>query len=186
MYRFNGMDKRLQRSAETVCMIMEAFEKHLDKIQLDIVGHSGDSPVHNLASLNNFPKNDKERLKVLEKMYAHAQFCQSGDNTLEGIRAACRHLASDSSQLDDDDDCGEKFVLALSDANLERYGIHPSYLSKALTCEPGVNAAIVFIGSMDTEAERVCKQLPPNKAFVCLQLDKLPQVLKTLLTSTIL
>jgi len=185
MYRFNGMDKRLQRSAETVCMIMEAFQGHQDKIQLDIVGHSGDSPVHNLATLSNFPKNDKERLKVLEKMYAHAQFCQSGDNTLEGIRAACRQVASDN-KGDDDEDSGEKYVLALSDANLERYGIHPSYLSKALTCEPNVNAAIVFIGSMDTEAERVCKQLPPNKAFVCLQLDKLPQVLKTLLTSTIL
>ena len=70
MYRFNGMDKRLQRSAETVCMIMEAFQGHQDKIQLDIVGHSGDSPVHNLATLSNFPKNDKERLKVLEKMYS--------------------------------------------------------------------------------------------------------------------
>ena len=57
---------------------------------------------------------------------AHAQFCQSGDNTLEGIRAACRQVASDN-KGDDDEDSGEKYVLALSDANLERYGIHPSY-----------------------------------------------------------
>ena len=65
--------------------------------------------------------------------HAHAQFCQSGDNTLEGIRAACRHLAKNSIDDDDDENSSEKYVLALSDANLERYNIHPSYLSKALT-----------------------------------------------------
>ena len=60
---------------------------------------------------------------------AHAQFCQSGDNTLEGIRAACHHLAKYNDDDDDDDNTSEKYVLALSDANLERYNIHPSYAS---------------------------------------------------------
>ena len=42
--------------------------------------------------------------------HAHAQFCQSGDNTLEGIRAACRHLAKSSINDDDDENSTEKYV----------------------------------------------------------------------------
>merc|ERR1712110_1194655 len=99
---------------------MEAFQGHDDKIKLDIVGHSGDSPNHSLTRLNQLPTNDKERLKILERMYAYAQFCQSGDHTVEAIEAACRSLGG--MNLDEDDDeAREKYVLALNDANLERY-----------------------------------------------------------------
>ena len=34
------------------------------------------------------PRNEKERLQVLETMVAHAQFCRSGDNTLRGTQMA--------------------------------------------------------------------------------------------------
>ena len=35
---------------------------------------------------NNPPRTRMDRFKVLKKMAAHAQYTQSGDNTLEGIR----------------------------------------------------------------------------------------------------
>lgn len=128
MYRFNGLDGRLKRSAEAVCMVMEGLEGHSKKVKYDIVGHSGDSPCHSLSRLNHEPKNDKERLKVLEHMYAYSQFCQSGDHTVEAIEHAVKSLKMET----DGDNDSEKYVLVLSDANLERYGIRSSTLSRAL------------------------------------------------------
>lgn len=93
MYRFNGHDRRLDRMLQAVLMVMEAFEKHDRKfkvcstvrvfidtypawsdcsllftfsMQLDITGHSGDSPSISFASSAAPPANDKERLEVLE------------------------------------------------------------------------------------------------------------------------
>lgn len=73
MYRFNGFDKRLQRSLETALLVMEALEGKEEKIKYDIVGHSGDGPNHPFVSSNCPPKNEKERLNVLRKMLAHTQ-----------------------------------------------------------------------------------------------------------------
>ena len=41
MYRFNGVDKRLERQLESVLMVMEAFNGYENKIKYDIYGHSG-------------------------------------------------------------------------------------------------------------------------------------------------
>uniref|UniRef100_A0A914DE18 Uncharacterized protein n=1 Tax=Acrobeloides nanus TaxID=290746 RepID=A0A914DE18_9BILA len=73
MYRFNGYDKRLQRSLETALLVMEALEGKEEKIKYDIVGHSGDSPEIPFVVANCPPKNEKERLNVLRKMLAHTQ-----------------------------------------------------------------------------------------------------------------
>lgn len=34
MYRFNGVDGRLERSMEAVCMVMEALESYEDKFKV--------------------------------------------------------------------------------------------------------------------------------------------------------
>lgn len=34
MYRFNGVDGRLERSMEAVCMVMEAFENYEEKFKV--------------------------------------------------------------------------------------------------------------------------------------------------------
>ena len=39
------------------------------------------------------PKNNKERLDTLKTMQAHAQFCLSGDHTLEAAKEAVKALA---------------------------------------------------------------------------------------------
>ena len=38
MYRFNGVDNRLERELESVLMVMEAFEGFESKIKYDIIG----------------------------------------------------------------------------------------------------------------------------------------------------
>uniref|UniRef100_A0A8C2I7Z5 von Willebrand factor A domain-containing protein 8 n=1 Tax=Cyprinus carpio TaxID=7962 RepID=A0A8C2I7Z5_CYPCA len=66
MYRFNGVDGRLERSMEAVCMVMEALENYEHKFKYDIVGHSGDGFDIELVRCDKVPKNNKERLKVLK------------------------------------------------------------------------------------------------------------------------
>lgn len=92
------------------------------------------------------PVNNKQRLQVLEKMHAHAQFCMSGDYTLEASRKAIESVTQREAD--------EYFVIIFSDANLRRYGIPPSALAKSLISNPRVNAFIIFIGSLGNEAER--------------------------------
>ncbi|XP_016086416.1 von Willebrand factor A domain-containing protein 8-like [Sinocyclocheilus grahami] len=66
MYRFNGMDGRLERSMEVVCMVMEALENYEHKFKYDIMGNSGDGFDIELVRCDKVPKNNKERLKVLK------------------------------------------------------------------------------------------------------------------------
>ena len=79
-----------------------------------MVGHSGDTPCAPLVEYGLPPPNEKERLKVIQRMAAHTQFCMSGDHTLEATREAIEEVAT---HLDEAD---EAFVFVLSDANLER------------------------------------------------------------------
>uniref|UniRef100_A0A8D3C2J8 von Willebrand factor A domain-containing protein 8 n=1 Tax=Scophthalmus maximus TaxID=52904 RepID=A0A8D3C2J8_SCOMX len=66
MYRFNGVDGRLERSMEAVCMVMEALESYEHKFKYDVVGHSGDGYDIELVRADSVPKNNKQRLKVLK------------------------------------------------------------------------------------------------------------------------
>lgn len=79
-------------------------------------------------------------------MHAHSQFCWSGDNTLESTNWAIETIA--------EEDCDEAIVIVLSDANLQRYGIPPAELAKAMSSKPNVSAYAVFIGSLGDQAER--------------------------------
>ncbi|XP_062313090.1 von Willebrand factor A domain-containing protein 8 [Osmerus eperlanus] len=178
MYRFNGVDGRLERSMEAVCMVMEALESYEHKFKYDIVGHSGDGYDIELVRTDKVPKNNKQRLKVLKNMHAHSQFCMSGDYTLEGTEAAVRELARQEAD--------ERFVVVLSDANLERYGISPERFARALTSDPQVNAFAIFIGSLGDQAERLQRTLPAGRSFVAMDTKQIPQILQQIFTSTML
>lgn len=82
----------------------------------------------------------------MKEMHAHAQYCFSGDFTLEATSRAINSVASF--------DADEHFVVVLSDANLERYGIPAGQFGKVLTSDPKVNAFAVFIGSLGNQADR--------------------------------
>ena len=61
MYRFNGLDGRLNRSLETALMIMESMDDSLrSKFIYDIVGHSGDSMSIDFVSTTKPPQNEME------------------------------------------------------------------------------------------------------------------------------
>ena len=82
----------------------------------------------------------------LQTLHAHAQFCISGDHTLEATKDAIKKLA--------DEEADEHFVIVLSDANLDRYGIRPQRFAEILTSDEKVNAYVIFIGSLGNQATR--------------------------------
>ncbi|KAM6096548.1 von Willebrand factor A domain-containing protein 8 [Chlamydotis macqueenii] len=178
MYRFNGVDGRLERSMEAVCMVMEAFENYEHKFKYDIVGHSGDGFNIALVGSDKVPKNNKQRLEILKIMHAHAQFCMSGDHTLEGTEHAIREIAREEAD--------EYFVIVLSDANLERYGIQPSRFAQVLTTNAQVNAFAIFIGSLGDQADRLQRTLPAGRSFIAMDTKEIPQILQQIFTSTML
>lgn len=178
MYRFNGYDGRLDREMEAMVLVMEAFQGHEDKILYDIHGHSGEGFGIEFVDALKPPKDNKERLNVIKTMHAHAQFCISGDHTLRASKAAISSLAQE--------DCDEAIVVILSDANLERYGIPPKRFAMTLTEEPKVNAYAIFIGSLGDQATRLTKQMPAGRAFVCLDLKNIPQILQQIFTASML
>ncbi|XP_060665010.1 von Willebrand factor A domain-containing protein 8 [Drosophila nasuta] len=180
MYRFNGYDGRLDRELEAVVMVMEAFHGYEKKIVYDIIGHSGEGwelPFVNAASA---PKNDKDRYMAIRQMHAHSQYCWSGDSTVKAAREACTSLSAEENYENGT-------VVVLSDANLARYGIAPKDLAKALRSgEPKVKGYVIFIGSLAEEAEEIITEMPAGQSFVCMDVTKLPQILKQIFTSSLL
>ncbi|XP_040173363.1 von Willebrand factor A domain-containing protein 8 [Anopheles arabiensis] len=179
MYRFNGYDGRLDRELEATVMVMEAFDGFEGKIRYDIVGHSGEAVAVPFVSENNPPKDAKRRLETIKMMHAHAQFCWSGDHTLAATELAVDELAKE--------DCDEAIVIVLSDANLARYGITPRKLNAALARQsPRVQAYVIFIGSLDDEAKVVADSMTAGKAFVCMDLEQLPHIMRQIFAASLL
>lgn len=83
-----------------------------------------------------------------QTMHAHAQFCMSGDHTLEAIQDAIKRLEKEKEEFD------EGIVIVLSDANLSRYGIPARKLAEALQSSDSVSAYAIFIGSLGDQAIR--------------------------------
>uniref|UniRef100_A0A1Y1MII6 von Willebrand factor A domain-containing protein 8 n=1 Tax=Photinus pyralis TaxID=7054 RepID=A0A1Y1MII6_PHOPY len=178
MYRFNSYDGRLDRQLEAVVLLMEAMEGFDDKIQYDIMGHSGDAHDIKFITKGNPPKNNKERLNILKTMYAHSQFCFAGDNTLEATELAIKSMS--------DGDFDEAIVVVLSDANLQRYSIPSSELAKVLSQSEKINSYAVFIGSLGDQAERLTQSLPAGRSFICKDVSTLPQILKQIFSSSVI
>ena len=85
-------------------------------------------------------------LVILQTLHAHSQFCISGDHTVE---AADYHIKSIA-----EEEADEHFVIVLSDANLDRYGIRPKKFADVLSSNEDVNAYVIFIGSLGDQAQR--------------------------------
>eukprot|EP01130_Rhizamoeba_saxonica_P014862 TRINITY_DN6540_c0_g1_i2.p1 TRINITY_DN6540_c0_g1~~TRINITY_DN6540_c0_g1_i2.p1 ORF type:complete len:188 (+),score=46.18 TRINITY_DN6540_c0_g1_i2:357-920(+) len=178
MYRFNGQDKRLDRLLQVTAMIMESLSGFEHKYIYSIVGHSGDSPEVVLVDYGEDVKGIKGRLKVMEKMIAHSQYCSTGDFTVDATAIAVENVVREEAD--------DYFVFVFSDANLARYGIDPKVLGQELTKEPKVNAYVIFIASFVDEAERIKKELPLGKAHVCLDPSQLPTTFKQIFTASTL
>ncbi|KAJ3232217.1 hypothetical protein HDU78_007239 [Chytriomyces hyalinus] len=176
MYRFNGYDGRLNRSLETALMVMESMDESFrTKFVYDIVGHSGDSTRIDLVSTTKPPTNEMERLRVLQNMSAHSQYCWSGDNTVSATRRAIQDIVADEADA--------YLVIVISDANLRRYGITAAEVESVLDSDPRVQAAMIFIGSLGDEAAKLVHALPRGKAYLALDTAKIPGIVKELFSS---
>ena len=151
-----------------------------DRIKFDISGHSGEDSDIPFVNHMKTPENNTERLKVLKEMHAHSQFCMSGDHTMSGTVMAINELGLVADQYD------ESFVIVLSDANFDRYGIRPENFGKILNRNENVNAYAIFIGSLGNQADELSKRLPAGKSFVCMDTKKLPEILQTIFTAAML
>jgi len=185
MYRFNGYDNRLNRCLQAAALVMESFEGFEDKFDFSIVGHSGDSRRIELVDFGNPPSNSKERLRVLQTMVAHTQYTQSGDNTLRAIKQAVADVSSSGYTEEDDATDVSSIVIAISDANLERYGISPRELGRAMQAPADSNtkAFCIFIASFGDEAEAIKRDLPIGRGFVCMDSGELPGIVRNILTT---
>jgi len=185
MYRFNGYDDRLTRCLQAAALVMESLDELQHKFQYSIVGHSGDSRCIELVKFGEPPANAKERLRILQTMVAHSQFCQSGDNTLGAIKQAIMDVSSKDPYDDGDesDNSVDSVVIAISDANLERYGISPRELGRAMRTPDGSTKAFcIFIASFGDEAEEIKRELPIGRGFVCMDPGDLPTTVRNILT----
>ncbi|ESN95825.1 hypothetical protein HELRODRAFT_193483 [Helobdella robusta] len=167
-----------------------------EKIRYDIHGHSGEGPKFTFVRCGGSdgcggggnggggegvspPVNNKQRLDVVMSLYAHSQFCLSGDHTLEATKMAVEEVAAMS-------DVDDRFVIVLSDANLERYGISARRLARLLTSKDNVNSYAIFIGSLGDQAERLTNELPAGHSFICMDNKQLPIILQQIFTSAML
>lgn len=177
MYRFNGSDQRLSRLLESTLLIMEAFDGFEGRYDYSIVGHSGDAPNIQFVPYGSPPKNRKERLKILQRMYVHTQYCSSGDHTVEAIQHAVRDVTAREAD--------EYLVIVVSDANLQRYGISPADISKAMTSGAAkVNCYVVFIASTGDEATKFLPQLPRDRSHFISDSGQLPQLFKEVFSTS--
>ena len=181
MYRFNGVDGRLKATMESTVMLMEALHG-TTRFEWCMLGHSGDESKVELVPFGNPPKNESDRLKVVQKIWAHAQYCSSGDNTLNGLKAAATLLDSRDRENGPAD---QKIIMAFSDANLDRYSITPSSLQEALLSGNNIFSTILFLASSDGEAERITQQVPPGHAFTALDMQHLPAIIKSVFTHSL-
>eukprot|EP00934_Nitzschia_sp_Nitz4_P006323 Nitzschia sp. Nitz4//scaffold219_size35776//29376//35535//NITZ4_007828-RA/size35776-processed-gene-0.11-mRNA-1//1//CDS//3329542332//6313//frame0 len=184
MYRFNGYDQRLVRCLEAALLVMEAFEGFESRYEYSIVGHSGDSPSLSLVDFGEPPKNENDRMKVLQTMIAHSQYCRSGDFTCEAMEMAIEDV---SNSAGDDPELNDCIVIGVSDANLARYGISPRELGKILESgeQNKVKAYCVFIASFGEEADEIKRSLPIGRGHICFKTSDLPKIVRDILTSNL-
>ncbi|KAI9224602.1 AAA domain-containing protein [Blastocladiella britannica] len=175
MYRFNGVDGRLQRSLEAAAMLMEALARvSAAQVVWDFVGHSGDSAAIPLVRAGAVPANEKDRFAVLEQMVAHAQYCWAGDHTVEALRTATDDLARTTADFD------ATHVVLITDANLRRYGIATATVAREVERAEArrVKVAVLAIGQVGEQAEELRHALPPGRGFVSDSADQVPGIIR--------
>ncbi|KAI7879625.1 hypothetical protein K492DRAFT_208133 [Lichtheimia hyalospora FSU 10163] len=171
MFRFNTHDRRLERSLEVALMLMEAFRGFEQKFAYSIIGHSGDGANIEFVTPGKHPKTEKEEFEIINKMRAHSQYCLSGDNTLGAVSHSVKEIVKDEGD--------DYFVVVMSDANITQYNIHPNDIARVLKSDDRVTAQMIFIGSLQGQAEELQKALG-SQATICSENKDLPKIMKAL------
>ncbi|GBG25911.1 von Willebrand factor A domain-containing protein 8 [Hondaea fermentalgiana] len=163
-------DGRLQRSLEATTMILEAVKGMEHRFDIAMSAHSGDTAHLPLVDFGKPPRTDKERLNVVRQIYAHAEMCESGDNTVNGLRRAIEAITRGP-------DADARYVVLVSDANVDMYGITPETLDKLIKMDPRVHVFVLFIASMSDQS-KVFEEKLPGRVFTCLDTSEVPKNLK--------
>lgn len=128
----------------SVVMVLEAFSRlspaGLKKYKIDLVGHSGEEKSIPLGLDLKFPQDAGHHYKIVAKAALIPQYCFAGDHTVEAIQNAIDVVAE---EIPDSD---EVLVIALTDANFERYGITEADLRSSLNRNAKVSASLIAIG----------------------------------------
>jgi len=158
-------------------MLMETFDRltRKDKYIWDITGHSGDGPDISLVQVAKPPSELKDRWKVIEKMRMVPQYAFAGDFTVEAILNGIEEVSKH--------DADDWFVIAITDANFQRYGITPEELTRAMKRSPKVNTALICIGE-GAEAKWVTTMLP-SRGFLVKNIADVPVVLRSILSTMV-
>ena len=90
-------------------------------------------------------------------MLAHTRYTWAGDNTVQAINLAVSEASEDD------------LILAISDANLSRYRIHPDELAALQSSK--VHAHLILIGSLGHQAQDLAEAIPNERAQVCFDSD---------------
>ncbi|GAA5867426.1 hypothetical protein JCM1840_002135 [Sporobolomyces johnsonii] len=175
MYR-NQMDGRLARSLEAAVMILEAFDRlsasGKQKYRLDLVGHSGEEAVIPLVEDGTLPAHAGDRFRIIQKMSLIPQYCWPGDHTVEAMEKAVDAVA--------EADADDYFVITITDANFDRYGITAEDLRRALNRHAKVKSNLVAIGE-GGECEWLPKALP-GQAFRVKETSDIARTLRSILS----
>ncbi len=113
-------------------------------------------------------------------MHAHTEYCSSGDHTMEALEVGIPEVLKDEGD--------DYFVFLLSDANLGRYGLSPKEITRRMNgaVEQKVSSYVIFIASFGDEAERIRKELPVGRSYLCLDTAKLPSIFKQIFTTNLM
>lgn len=176
MYRFNGMDQRLNRLIESATMVMEALIGQEDRIDYALVGHNGDSDELPLVDFGKPPANKKERMDVCLKMVAYAQYCWAGDNTVNAMRKSISTVTAEPAD--------SYFVFVVSDANLQQYSITPDMLTRIIRHDDRVHMFCIFVASFGAQSSQLQRRLPAGHGFECFDTKQLPLIMNQIFSST--
>ena len=124
--------------------------------------------------------NERDKMSVMEKMVAHAQFCMPGDHTLQATEIAIDRLLEGVEEGDNT----QRMVIVLSDANFNRYDIDPADVSRIMRKSDKVKVHMILIASLRDEAESVARALPLGYAHLCSESSDLPSILRSILVSS--
>mmetsp|Transcript_63719 Transcript_63719/g.138595 ORF Transcript_63719/g.138595 Transcript_63719/m.138595 type:complete len:334 (+) Transcript_63719:3-1004(+) len=177
MARFNGADRRLDRMLATSLMIMEAFRGFEHKYDYSILGHDGEGPRIPFVKFGKPPTSVEERQRVLGMMDANARYCMSGDHTLAAVHAAVNEVGKEPAD--------DYITVALSDANVQTYGITPKALTKVMQADPKVHVFAIFLCG-DASADTLVRGLAPGHGFVCTNTAELPTIFRQIFQKAVL
>ena len=176
MGRMNGEDRRLDRLAAVIVMIMEAFDSMQHKFDYAVYGHDGESCAIPFVRFGKPPATRAERLDVVDAVYWNALFCATGDTTLSAAERGVREVVAEEGD--------DYFLFVISDANLAMYGVTPQSLASAVLSDHRVNSYCIFIAS-EEDASTLVERLPPGHGFACLDTSKMPQIFRNVFTDSL-